>query len=95
MQIKAWVCTYVTNNFFLLAATSFAKESLIKYAVVRMSLNCRSSIYASGYQLKVFPFLRFILRLKSDLYDIKFRKLLSFLREGLAIFAMNNEESKI
>ena len=55
----------------------------------------RSSIYARGYQLKVFPFLRFILRLKSDLYDIKFRKLLSFLREGLAIFAMNNEESKI
>ena len=95
MQIKAWVCTYVTNNFFLLAATSFAKESLIKYAVVRMRLKRRSSIYARGYQSKVSFFLQVILRIRSDLYDIKFRKLLSFSREGLAFFAMNNEESKI
>ena len=78
---------------FLLAATSFAKESLIKYTVVRMRLKRRSSTYLS---IKGFPlFLQSILRLKSDLNDIKFGKLLSFSREGLAIFAMNNEESKI
>ena len=89
---------YVTNNFFLLAATSFAKESLIKYTVVRMRLKRRSSIYARGCQSKIFLFLQFILRLKSDLYAVKFWKLLSFSRKGLAIFAifaMNNEESKI
>ena len=43
---------YVTNNFFLLAATSFAKESLIKYAVVRMRLKRRSKTFTENWDSK-------------------------------------------